>query len=66
MKTNRKQPRRDFIADLRKKLKISTLEEIKQREVKKAIQRTNGDKALAGALLGIGKTTVYRTLERAS
>jgi transcriptional regulator of acetoin/glycerol metabolism len=56
------QPER-YLLRLRKKLGVRTLTETKRREVEKALSVTQGDKVLAAALLGIGKTTVYRTLE---
>jgi len=49
---------------LRKKLGVQTLSDTKLKEVKKALSVTRGDKVLAAALLGIGKTTLYRTLGR--
>lgn len=42
---------------------MRTLYETKLKEVKKALSATQGDKVLAAALLGIGKTTIYRTLQ---
>jgi transcriptional regulator of acetoin/glycerol metabolism len=47
---------------LRKKLGVKTLLEVKQKALQKALVATKGDKALAAALLGIGKTTLYRSL----
>jgi transcriptional regulator of acetoin/glycerol metabolism len=47
---------------LRKKLGIKTIREVKQNALQKALAATKGDKALAAALLGIGKTTLYRSL----
>jgi len=51
-----------FLVGLRKKLGIKTLQEVKQNALQKALKATKGDKALAAALLGIGKTTLYRSL----
>jgi transcriptional regulator of acetoin/glycerol metabolism len=51
-----------FLLGLRKKLGIKTLQEVKQNALQKALAATKGDKALAAALLGIGKTTLYRSL----
>jgi two-component system response regulator HydG len=48
---------------LRKKSGIVTLEEAKQREITKAVKAVKGDKILAAALLGVGKTTLYRKLK---
>jgi transcriptional regulator of acetoin/glycerol metabolism len=47
---------------LRKKLGLRTLLELRNIEVRKAVAATKGDKQLAAALLGIGKTTLYRFL----
>jgi transcriptional regulator of acetoin/glycerol metabolism len=47
---------------LRKQLGLRTLAELKHIEVRKAVAATKGDKQLAAALLGIGKTTLYRFL----
>jgi transcriptional regulator of acetoin/glycerol metabolism len=52
-----------YLAKLRKKLGVRPLVETKRREVAKALSLAQGDKVLAAALLGIGKTTIYRTLE---
>jgi len=51
-----------FLLGLRKKLGIKTLLEVKRQALHKALAATKGDKALAAALLGIGKTTLYRSL----
>ena len=51
-----------FLLGLRKKLGIKTLREVKQNALQKALVATKGDKALAAALLGIGKTTLYRSI----
>jgi transcriptional regulator of acetoin/glycerol metabolism len=51
-----------FLLGLRKKLGVKTLLEVKQNALEKALVATKGDKALAAALLGIGKTTLYRRL----
>ena len=68
MKTLRKQKKHTerpetYLAKLRKKLGVRPLVETKRREVAKALSAAQGDKVLAAALLGIGKTTIYRTLE---
>lgn len=52
-----------YLEQLRRKLGVRTLYETKLKEVKKALSVTQGDKVLAAALLGIGKTTIYRTLQ---
>ena len=49
---------------LRKDLGIMTLDEVKRSEIKRVLVLTKGDKVLTAALLGIGKTTVYRRLEQ--
>ena len=51
-----------FLLTLRKKLGIRTLGEVKEKALRDALIATKGDKALAAALLGIGKTTLYRSL----
>ena len=51
-----------LLLGLRKKLGVKTLQEVKQNALDKAHVATKGDKALAAALLGIGKTTLYRSL----
>jgi len=51
-----------FLLGLRKKLGVRTLLEVKRQALHKALAATKGDKALAAALLGIGKTTLYRSL----
>jgi transcriptional regulator of acetoin/glycerol metabolism len=50
---------------LRAKLKVKPLHETLQREVIRATKIAEGDKILDAALLGIGKTTIYRKLEQA-
>jgi len=51
-----------LLVGLRKKLGVKTLQEVKQNALDKALVAAKGDKALAAALLGIGKTTLYRSL----
>ncbi len=51
-----------LLVGLRKKLGVKTLQEVKQNALDKALAAAKGDKALAAALLGIGKTTLYRSL----
>jgi transcriptional regulator with PAS, ATPase and Fis domain len=51
---------------LRKELGVKTLNEIKQNEITRVLVLAKGDKALAAALLGIGKTTLYRTVAKKS
>ena len=60
-KTTTSQPEK-FLLGLRKKLGVRTLLEVKRQALHKALAATKGDKALAAALLGIGKTTLYRSL----
>jgi transcriptional regulator of acetoin/glycerol metabolism len=50
------------LSRLRKKLGLRTLLELRNIEVRKAVAATKGDNQLAAALLGIGKTTLYRYL----
>lgn len=60
---NKKPNAQAQLEQLRKKLKVKTLEETKLNEVKRALRITNDDKVLAAALLRIGKTTIYRALK---
>jgi transcriptional regulator of acetoin/glycerol metabolism len=62
-KSKRSQRPERYLEQLRRKLGVRTLYETKLKEVKKALSVTQGDKVLAAALLGIGKTTIYRTLQ---
>lgn len=48
---------------LRRELNVRPLAELKQEAIEKAVAASKGDKTLAAALLGIGKTTLYRALE---
>lgn len=43
---------------------ITPLAELEQREIVRALEYTRGDKVMAAALLGIGRTTLYRKLSR--
>lgn len=67
MKSRAKKGRRNrperYLDQLRRKLGVRPLVETKLREVKRAVSVAQGDKVLAAALLGIGKTTIYRTLQ---
>jgi transcriptional regulator with PAS, ATPase and Fis domain len=45
-------------------LPITPLAELEQREIERALEYTRGDKVMAAALLGIGRTTLYRKLSR--
>ena len=38
--------------------------ETERKEVRAALRKAQGDKVVAAALLGIGKTTIYRKLEK--
>jgi transcriptional regulator of acetoin/glycerol metabolism len=51
-----------MVIKLRKELGIKTIDEVKRAEISRALVLTKGDKQLTAALLGIGKTTVYRSL----
>jgi len=42
---------------------IIPLPEIEKREILRALKHTNGDRAIAANLLGIGRTTLYRKLK---
>jgi transcriptional regulator of acetoin/glycerol metabolism len=59
----RKNARPDkYLINLRKKLGIIPLQEAKENAMKKAYAVCKGDAILAAALLGIGKTSLYRFL----
>lgn len=60
---NRRNQTERYLDQLRRKLGVRPLIETKLREVKRALSVAQGDKVLAAALLGIGKTTIYRTLQ---
>jgi transcriptional regulator of acetoin/glycerol metabolism len=51
-----------YLITLRKKLGIITMQEAKARAMNKAYAACKGDAILAAALLGIGKTSLYRFL----
>ena len=61
-KYDRERSERQLIR-LRKELGIKTLAEVKRNEITRVLVLAKGDKVLTAALLGIGKTTVYRYLE---
>jgi transcriptional regulator of acetoin/glycerol metabolism len=52
-----------MIGFLRHKLKIKTIDQVKAEAITNALAKTKDDVILAAALLGIGKTTIYRFLE---
>jgi transcriptional regulator of acetoin/glycerol metabolism len=56
--------RERHLSRLRKRLGVESLLEIKRKAVQKALTASKGDKVLAAALLGIGKTTLYRSLKK--
>lgn len=58
-----KQPDK-YLINLRKKLGIITLQEAKEKAMTKAYSVCKGDAILAAALLGIGKTSLYRFLNK--
>ena len=63
MKRRRRSQEPDrYLKQLRKKLGIQTLSETKREQIRRALSIAGGDKVLAAALLGIGRTTLYRTL----
>jgi transcriptional regulator with PAS, ATPase and Fis domain len=51
-----------MLAKLRKKHKIMKWREMQRQAIDKAMRATKGDKLLAAALLGVGKTTIYRRI----
>jgi transcriptional regulator of acetoin/glycerol metabolism len=61
-KTRRERAERRLV-QLRKALGIKTLDEIKRNEITRVLVLAKGDKLLTAALLGVGKSTVYRLLE---
>jgi transcriptional regulator of acetoin/glycerol metabolism len=60
-KSRNKRPEK-YLITLRKKLGIITMQEAKSRAMTKAYDACKGDAILAAALLGIGKTSLYRFL----
>ncbi|HEV2963898.1 MAG TPA: hypothetical protein VG649_18875 [Candidatus Angelobacter sp.] len=60
-KSRSKRPEK-YLITLRKKLGIITMQEAKARAMTKAYAACKGDAILAAALLGIGKTSLYRFL----
>ncbi len=58
-----KQPDK-YLINLRKKLGIITLQDAKEKAMTKAYSVCKGDAILAAALLGIGKTSLYRFLNK--
>ena len=53
---------KDLLAKLRKKYHITTWRELQKSAIEKAMRATKGDKLLVAALLGVGKTTIYRKI----
>jgi transcriptional regulator of acetoin/glycerol metabolism len=53
---------KDTLARLRRKYKIKKWREMQNEAIDKAMRATKGDKLLVAALLGVGKTTIYRRL----
>jgi transcriptional regulator of acetoin/glycerol metabolism len=53
---------RDVLAKLRKKHGIMLWRDMQRQAIDKAMRATKGDKLLAAALLGVGKTTIYRRI----
>lgn len=62
-KRNAHDPQRQLIA-LRKRLGVPSLNEVRWNLIQKALRATNNDVVLAAALMGIGKTTLYRYLNQ--
>jgi transcriptional regulator of acetoin/glycerol metabolism len=53
---------KDVLAKLRKKHNIMLWRDMQRQAIDKAMRATKGDKLLAAALLGVGKTTIYRRI----
>ncbi|HEV3041902.1 MAG TPA: helix-turn-helix domain-containing protein [Candidatus Angelobacter sp.] len=51
------------LAAMRKKHGIVPMQEVKNRAMAAAVQKTKGDVILAAWLLGIGRTSLYRNLK---
>ena len=43
---------------------ITNLQELERITIQRVFERVNGDKALAGKMLGISRATLYRKLKR--
>jgi len=50
----------EMVEKLRKRYRVEPLQKVKITAIRKALVATKGDAILAAALLGIGKTSVYR------
>jgi transcriptional regulator of acetoin/glycerol metabolism len=48
----------------RASLSTTDLEDIERATIQRVFQQVNGDKALAGRMLGISRATLYRKLKR--
>lgn len=53
---------KDVLAKLRKKHHIMKWRDMQKLAIDKAMRATKGDKLLVAALLGVGKTTIYRKI----
>jgi len=53
---------KDVLVKLRKKYKIMKWRDMQKLAIDKAMRATKGDKLLVAALLGVGKTTIYRRI----
>lgn len=52
-----------LLNQLRKRLRVDTMKDVERYAIHKALVASEGDVVLAAALLGIGKTTLYRYLK---
>jgi transcriptional regulator of acetoin/glycerol metabolism len=52
-----------LLNQLRKRLRVDTMKEVERYAIHRALVASEGDVVLAAALLGIGKTTLYRYLK---
>jgi hypothetical protein len=62
-KARRRERSERQLVQLRKALGIETLDEVKRHEITRVLVLAKRDKLLTAALLGVGKSTVYRFLE---
>jgi DNA-binding NtrC family response regulator len=54
----------DMVADAEALVSATDLEDIERATIQRVFEQVNGDKALAGRMLGISRATLYRKLKR--